>query len=124
MSPFLRGLLRGLALRCPRCGVGHMSSSLWTVARMRDACPSCGVTFHPARGEWSGALMFAQGIYFALGLLGVFALLLGDAGLWTVLAWIALSCALLPLLTYRNVKGAWVGAMWGAGPWDSDVVGP
>lgn len=90
---------------------------------MRDACPACGVTFHPARGEWTGALMFAQGFYFAVGLLGLFVLLLGGAGLWTVLAWVALSCALLPLLTYRNVKGAWVGAMWGAGPWASDVVG-
>jgi len=94
-----------------------MSPTRASLGTLRDACPRCGTPFEPARGEWSGALMFAQGAYGALGLLGMFALLLAGAPLAWTIAWIALATVALPILTYRNFKGAWIGAMWAAHPW-------
>jgi hypothetical protein len=61
--------------------------------------------------------MFAQGFYGGLGLIGLFALLLARAPLSWVLAWIVVTTAALPVLTYRNFKGAWMGTMWAAHPW-------
>jgi uncharacterized protein (DUF983 family) len=40
-----------LALKCPRCGQGRISSS---VVQMNEACPVCGVTFFKNDGEWLG----------------------------------------------------------------------
>lgn len=94
-----------------------MSPAWWAITRVRDACPACATTFHPGRGEWTGALMFAQGFYFSVALLGLFALLLGGAGLPALLLWLFLSSVAFPLLTYRNFKGGWVGTMWAARPW-------
>ena len=113
----LRPVLRGLRLRCPACGVGRMSPRWWSFARLADACPACGVRFEPARGEWSGSLMFAQGFYIALALLGLYALLLARAPLPALVAWGVATTVLLPVLKYRNHKGAWVGTMWAADPW-------
>lgn len=94
-----------------------MTTAWWALTRLRDACPACGTVFEPARGEWTGALMFAQGFYFTVALMGLFALLLTGNGLGALLAWLGVSAVLLPLLTYRNFKGAWVGTMWAAHPW-------
>ena len=113
----LRPVLRGLALRCPACGEGAMSPAWWAFTRLRDACPACGTRFEPGRGEWTGALMFAQGFYFTVSLMGLFALILLRQGLPALLLWLVLSAVLLPLATYRNFKGAWVGTMWAAKPW-------
>ena len=53
---FLRITLRGLRLRCPRCGSG----GIWdTYFKMKHACPTCGQVFE--RGEssdfWIGAYL-------------------------------------------------------------------
>lgn len=95
-----------------------MSPAWWSVTRLRDACPRCATTFEPARGEWTGALMFGQGFYFSVALLGLFALpLAARATLPILLAWLALSTVAFPLLTYRHFKAAWIGVMWAAKPW-------
>lgn len=96
-----------------------MTPRWWALTRLRDACPACGTRFEPSRGEWTGALMFAQGFYFSVALLGLFLLLLfTETGLAGLFAWLGLSAVLLPLATYRNFKGAWVGTMWAAHPWE------
>jgi uncharacterized protein (DUF983 family) len=40
-----------LALKCPRCGQGRISTS---VLQMNEACPVCGVIFWKNDGEWIG----------------------------------------------------------------------
>jgi uncharacterized protein (DUF983 family) len=94
-----------------------MSPTLASFGTLADACAHCGTRFEPSRGEWSGALMFAQGAYGALALLGMFAMLLTNAPIMWIILWIALTTVALPILTYRNFKGAWIGLMWASHPW-------
>ena len=94
-----------------------MSPTRASFGTLADACPRCGTRFEPARGEWSGALMFAQGSYGALALLGMFAMLLLGTPIAWVVAWTAATTVALPILTYRNFKGAWIGLMWASDPW-------
>lgn len=101
-----------------------MTTAWWALTRLRDACPRCGIRFEPARGEWTGALMFAQGFYFTVALMGLFVLLLNGAELPLLLAWLVASTVVLPLLTYRNFKGAWTGTMWAAKPWAKPQAPP
>ncbi|MHB8585310.1 MAG: DUF983 domain-containing protein [Thermoplasmatota archaeon] len=88
--------------------------SAWTVERER--CPVCGISFEPSRGEFTGAMMFAQGFFGTLGL-GFWFILFITVGmpLWASLLWILLFGAVIPGLTYRNAKGAWTGAMYAFG---------
>ena len=63
-----RGLLRALRLRCPRCGIGRLLRSWFS---LREACAECGLRFERDEQEdyWLGAytlnfivteLIFAQ----------------------------------------------------------------
>jgi uncharacterized protein (DUF983 family) len=44
-------VMLALARRCPACGGGAISRSLF---QMNQACPQCGVTFWSNEGEWIG----------------------------------------------------------------------
>ncbi len=46
-------LVRGLRLRCPRCGVGRLFSGLF---RMNDACAACGASFTREQGFYLGSI--------------------------------------------------------------------
>ena len=94
-----------------------MSPSRASFGTLADACSHCGTRFEPSRGEWSGALMFAQGAYGARALLGMFAMLLSNVAMSWIIGWIALTTIALPIFTYRNFKGAWIGLMWANHPW-------
>ena len=67
--------LRAAALKCPRCGSGGLLRS-WM--KMRDQCPSCGLTLE--RGEtdfWLGAyvmnMVFAEGFAVVVALVVLWA---------------------------------------------------
>jgi uncharacterized protein (DUF983 family) len=102
-------ILRGLALRCPKCGRGGIASSFFA---LREACPSCGVAIETRTGEASGGM--------AINL--VTTSILATVGVW----WFGVfgSMALMPLMTglmvggvafamvfHRHACGAWVGAL-------------
>ena len=52
-------LLRGFALRCPRCGRGDLFSRWFT---MVDRCPRCGLPFERGEGYWLGAIAVNLGV--------------------------------------------------------------
>jgi uncharacterized protein (DUF983 family) len=46
--PLGRAIRRGLALRCPACGKGHI---LRGYLKLRDTCPTCGEAIHHSRAD-------------------------------------------------------------------------
>lgn len=90
-----------------------MSKSLF---HMHHRCPDCGAPFEPARGEFTGAVMFGMGFLGLVALMGYFVLYFFlDTPPWFEWGWIVFWILLFPLLFYRNMKGAWIGALHGFG---------
>lgn len=103
----VRSILRGARLRCPRCGEGRIYRGYTDL----DACSSCGHRFLPSSGEFTGALMAAQGLFGLITAIGFVVLYVNGVRSWWLLAWLAFGAAVLPALLYRNVKGAWIGLL-------------
>jgi len=53
MSRFLTFLKRGLLLRCPVCGKGHIFRSLF---KMYERCPVCNFYFEREEGYFSSSM--------------------------------------------------------------------
>ena len=60
-----------LARKCPQCGRGKISSSVF---QMNPACPACGVVFWKNEGEWLGPAVINYSVALA-GALAAWALL-------------------------------------------------
>lgn len=69
-------LLRGLTLRCPRCGQSGMFQR-WT--EMVDACPHCELVFEQEEGYWVGALTLNTVVSLLVGI--------GAVAAVTILTW-------------------------------------
>ncbi len=103
----LTKLLRGVFLRCPNCGQGHISSGIF---QMHERCEVCGVRYERKSGESAGASILwisllpilALGLFFAL-----FAI--NDAlSLWVLLGVPLLFVVVVGVLGYRHARGLWV----------------
>lgn len=102
-----RLLLRGLLLRCPRCGGAKLFSSWFTPP---DPCPSCGLSFNRDSDATVGWIIVNLGVteivFVALGL----AVLLAT---WPDVPWTGLTVvavavnALLPLLLVPFSRTVW-----------------
>ena len=111
----VQSLWYGATLRCPECRVGRLSPSIFSFFTVRDQCPNCGIAFEPARGEFTGAMMFGQGALGLVALMGYFVLYaFMDVPAWVEWAWVLFFAVVFPMLFYRNMKGAWVGLMHAA----------
>lgn len=114
MGPALRAICRGIALTCPVCGKGPLFAGYNRLVR---TCAHCATDFEASRGEWTGALMFAQGIFGMVALGGWYVLfliglpMLGPQGI----AWLAGWGIAAPIVFYPSIKGAWVGLMQAGG---------
>jgi len=111
MASMLRAAWVGMQLRCPACGEGRISRGLTT---MNQSCPQCGVTFERDEGDFLGAMVVAYSITSVLVGVGIYVVAVttdlpvtGHLILWTVFA------GLFLLLTYRNMKGIWLGILHG-----------
>ena len=101
-------LLRGLTLRCPRCGQGGLFHR-WT--EMVDACPQCGLHFEQEEGYWTGALVINTMVALTL-----FAVLIGlivaitwpDIPVYTTMAVGVVAGIVFPYLFYPISKTSWV----------------
>lgn len=124
MGRVARAFLDGVRLRCPACRTGRMSPRWWTVTRLHDRCPRCDIPFVPGRGESVGGVEAAVYATALVGSLGVMAFVVAGAPRWVLAAWVLGFGVLAPLLTYRNFRGAWVGAMWGAAGWTREGDAP
>ena len=64
-------LMKGLRLKCPRCGEGHMFSGLF---KMRSECGSCHFRFEREAGYFVGAMYISYGATVFIAFAGYFAL--------------------------------------------------
>lgn len=106
----LKAAWYGLLLRCPRCHIGRMSQGLLAT---RDRCPHCGAEFEPEEGDFIGAMLVAYSITAVLIVIGIYLVAVftdlsarAQLYLWSVVGTLFLA------LTYRNMKGAWVGILY------------
>lgn len=74
--------MRGLTLRCPRCGSGRILRGWFGI---KDDCPGCGLHFEREQGYWTGALA----IHFVLT---------GGSMLVTLIVFIAVTVPNVPVL--------------------------
>jgi len=117
----LRILWRGIRLRCPACGHGHLFER---GLRLNATCPYCWVRFERAPGESIGAVYITSALTALLIYGGYFAfdaLLDVDFGLFAVV-WAGVVLA-LNLLFYRVARAIWiVFVYWTGGVYaDQDV---
>lgn len=104
------GLIRALRLRCPRCGIGHVMRSWFT---LRESCPECGLRFERDEEEeyWLGAYtlnFIATELVFALFLLIVLVATWPNPP-WRAIIWVGvIQMCLTPILFYPFAKAVWL----------------
>ncbi|MFM8891934.1 MAG: DUF983 domain-containing protein [Planctomycetia bacterium] len=98
----LRGLVRGVLLRCPRCGVGPLFHGLF---RMRPACPACGLSFAREPGFYLGSIYFNYGFTVILtgALYATLVLAVGTSHEVALVACLATAVA-FPILFFRHAR--------------------
>ena len=97
-----RSFLRGLSLRCPRCGGGRLFRGFF---RMHDACSSCGLTFRREPGFYLGSIYINYGITVIVTGLLYAALALGLGLSQRTALGICLAVAVLfPLAFFRHAR--------------------
>ena len=105
-----RGLLRASRLRCPRCGVGRVMRTWFSV---RAACDACGLRFERDEQDdyWLGAytLNFIVTELFFAALLAVALVATWPDPPWTPIIWLGVAqMCLTPILFYPFAKALWL----------------
>ena len=102
-----RTLGRGLAKRCPRCGVHGVFSAWFT---LRAACPRCDLRFEKEEGGYLGAMVLNFIVAVALWIVLLVVWLIFTVPDVPVVSLTLASCVVLivmPLVFYPNSKGVW-----------------
>ena len=99
-------LVRGLRLRCPRCGRG---SVFRMVFRMRDHCTDCGLVFHREQGYFVGAIYLNVIATEAL-ILAVFIFSFFISGIFSDSVFIVfyVISVVFPLVFYHHSRSLWL----------------
>lgn len=110
LVPMLKAAWYGLILRCPSCKVGHMGKGLFEV---QERCPHCAAEYEPEEGDFVGAMLMAYSVTAVLIGVGIYLVAVftdlsarAQLYLWSILG------SLFLVLTYRHMKGAWVGILY------------
>ncbi len=107
---WLRAMWYGLLLICPRCHEGKLYAS-WTVRN--DQCPVCGANFEPGEGDFLGSMFMAYtGTVVVVGTAILLLGLLTDISLTDLLTYGIVASAVFLVLTYRNMRGVWIGIVY------------
>lgn len=110
MLYFLRALLDGLLLRCPRCHRGRMFARGFT---MNQACPRCGLPFERASGEITGGMGVNTVVTLAFITVGSLVLGMNPAvPLVPLLLGLALFAIVFPIAFYRSSRGLWASFLY------------
>ena len=103
----IRLLLRGLCLRCPRCGARSLFRTWFA---MYERCFVCRHRFEREQGYFLGAMYINYGVTVVLALIGSFTL-----EWWTPVSlaqqltlWVGF-CGLFPVVFFRHSRGLWLG---------------
>ena len=98
--------VKGLCLRCPRCGEGQMFAGMF---KMRSECGSCHFRFERETGYFVGAMYINYGITIFVSFAGYFGLdyftsipFLPNFVLWGAF------CALFPIFFFRYSRSLWL----------------
>ena len=99
-------LMKGLRLKCPRCGEGQMFSGMF---KMRLGCGNCHFRFEREAGYFVGAMYISYGATIFIAFVGYFALdyftsisFLPNFILWGVFS------ALFPIFFFRYSRSLWL----------------
>ena len=101
--------VRGLTMRCPRCGASGIGSSFFD---LEDRCPSCDWAFEREEGFYVGAMVV---LFAAVEVLFALLLVVGIVATWPDVPWTPLLIAglvlngLAPVVLYRWSKATWLG---------------
>ncbi len=99
-------LMKGLRLKCPRCGEGYMFSGMF---KMRSECGSCHFRFEREAGYFVGAMYISYGATVFIAFAGYFALgyFTSISFLANFILWVAF-CALFPIFFFRYSRSLWL----------------
>ena len=103
---------RGMAGRCPACGARGIFTGSVLMPDLKDACPSCGLTFAREEGYWVGAMIV---IFALVEIVFGATLLFGILLTWPDVPWTALLITglvlngVVPFLGYGWAKAIWLG---------------
>ncbi|MEZ5170757.1 MAG: DUF983 domain-containing protein [Acidimicrobiia bacterium] len=101
-------LMRGLTLRCARCGAGHLFRRWFT---MVDDCPGCGLHFEREQGYFAGALainIIAATMVFFVCFIGGLLLMWPDVNVAILTVSLIVVNAAFPIFFYPFSKTIWV----------------
>lgn len=109
MVRLLRFAWIGFRLRCPACGDGSMASGPF---RLHPHCPACGAVFEPEEGDFLGAMLVAYSVTAVLLAIGIYlvAAFTTLTAIQHLLLWAVVGTLFL-ILSYRNMKGLWIGIL-------------
>ncbi len=98
--------VKGLRLRCPRCGEGRMFTGMF---KMRSECGSCSFGFEREAGYFVGAMYINYGMTVLIAFAGYFALgyFTSISFLANFILWVAF-CALFPIFFFRYSRSLWL----------------
>ena len=98
--------VKGLRLRCPRCGEGQMFAGMF---KMYSECGSCHFRFEREAGYFVGAMYINYGMTVFITFAGYFALdyFTSISFLTNFILWIAI-CALFPIFFFRYSRSLWL----------------
>ena len=102
----IRLLVRGLRLRCPRCGARSLFRTWFT---MHERCAVCQLRFEREQGYFLGAMYINYGVTVILALIGSFALEYGVGLSLTqqLVLWVGF-WSLFPVVFFRHSRGLWL----------------
>lgn len=99
-------LMRGLRLRCPRCGAPEVFESFWNLRRF---CSTCHLRLEREQGYFVGAIYLNYAATIAIVVPGYFILdYFTQASLKTQLVLWSTIAALFPVIFFRYSKGLWL----------------
>jgi uncharacterized protein (DUF983 family) len=102
----MRLLVRGLCLRCPRCGARSLFRTWFT---MHERCAVCYLRFEREQGYFVGAIYINYGVTAGLALIGSFALEYWARPSLTqqLVLWVGF-CGVFPVVFFRHSRGLWL----------------
>jgi uncharacterized protein (DUF983 family) len=111
-------MLRGLRLRCPRCGRGAIFRGWFS---MNARCPDCGRLFDRAPGYLLGSIYFNYGVTALLVVIVYFSLYFSETlnGKQLLVLLTAFS-VVFPLWFFRYARGLWIAFDERWDPWPNE----
>ncbi|WP_428306063.1 DUF983 domain-containing protein [Lacipirellula sp.] len=114
----LATMVRGMRLRCPRCGKGAIFRGWFT---MNQRCPECGRLFDRAPGYLLGSIYFNYGVTAVLVVIAYFSLYFTETLSGKQLLWLLTAFGVVfPLWFFRYARGLWIAFDERWDPWPNE----